>query len=350
MAKKVLTPEQQEIKAIKKEKRGQNWTKFWAILLAFVLVAGISFGGYKVADKNSAPVEGNEVVNQGGDTNTNSTDVQAPVDNSTDTPADQPADTPADQPADTPADQPADKPADNGGSNEQAPAANDKAAVAAAINKATAAAVNAKAGYDWERHCAVKDVNVGKITNFLNGIISKISEGDDVNSVVGGFLGDGDRKETINKGETLATKIVKKDDGTTEQYYHGANYTLKATQLKADDIQNLQVNGNTYSFTLPDSTNPDRNGNTALSRFTNDIVIKEEVEKEIQGYTTAVTIPSLQANYKQIKATVTIENGKLTGLTYSFYADAALDVKVAIATVTGTGNLTCNAKYSNFKY
>ena len=34
MAKKVLTPEQAEIKAMKKKKRGENWTKFFAILLA----------------------------------------------------------------------------------------------------------------------------------------------------------------------------------------------------------------------------------------------------------------------------------------------------------------------------
>lgn len=343
MAKKVLTPEQQEIKAIKKEKRSQNWTKFWAILLAFVLVAGIAYMGKSQGDKNSATV-GTEVnggtVNGGDSTGGSTEDNTIPVTPGADTSDDTNT---SDNNNDAPA------PDSNGGSTE-APAANDAAAVAAAINKATGAAVSAKAGYDWERHCEVKDVNVGKITNFLNGIISKISEGDDVDSVVGGFLGDGDRKETVKKGETLATKVVTKDDGSTETYYHGTSYTLKATQLKPEDIQNLQVNGNTYSFTLPDSTNPDRNGNTALSRFTNDIVIKEEVEKEIQGFTTAVKIPSLQANYKQIKATVTIENGKLTSLTYSFYAEAALDVKVAIATVTGTGNLTASAKYSNFKY
>ncbi|MDE5994255.1 MAG: hypothetical protein K2G60_01945, partial [Oscillospiraceae bacterium] len=96
--------------------------------------------------------------------------------------------------------------------------------------------------------------------------------------------------------------------------------------------------------------NPDRNGNTALSRFTNDIVIREEVESEIKARTSAVSVPTLQANYSKIKASVTIKDGKLVELTYSYYGDAQLDVKVAIATVKGTGNLTTTAVYSNFKY
>lgn len=344
MAKKVLTPEQQEIKAIKKEKRSQNWTKFWAILLAFALVAGIAYMGKSQGDKNSATV-GTEVnggtVNGGDSTGGSTEDNTIPVTPGADTPDDTNT---SDNNNDAPA------PDSNGGSTD-APAANDAAAVAAAINKATGAAVSAKAGYDWERHCQVKDIDVGKLTEPLNKLISSISSNkdDNLNTVVGGFLGNGDRKDTVKKGETLATKVVTKDDGSTETYYHGTSYTLKATNLKAEDIKNLKVNGDKYEFDLPDCQNPDRNGNNALSRFTNDVVIREEIEKEIQGFTDKVTITGLQANYKNIHATVTIKDGKLVELTYSFYADAELGVKL-ILSITGTGNLTCNAKYSNFKY
>ncbi len=45
MAKKVLTPEQAEIKALKKAKKSENWTKFWAIALALVLTIGVVFLG-----------------------------------------------------------------------------------------------------------------------------------------------------------------------------------------------------------------------------------------------------------------------------------------------------------------
>ena len=229
--------------------------------------------------------------------------------------------------------------------------ANDPASVANLINSATAAAVNSKAGYNWSRDCTVANIDVGgsTATGIINRLIGSISEGDDLNSVVGGFLGNGSKKETVPKGQTLDTIDVKKDDGTTEKLYHGSSYTLKASQLQPGDIQNLQVNGNTYEFDLPDSSNPDRSGNTPLSRFCNDIVVREEVESELKGYTDAVTVNSLDANYHNIHVKATIEDGKLTALSYSMKADAKLGIKIGIA-ITGTGNLDATASYTNFSY
>lgn len=335
MAKKVLTPEQQEIKSMKKAKRSQNWTKFWAVVLALVLTVGIAFAGKSQGEKNVP--ESNAVSGQGG---SNAGSGSGSFDNQGSSSSD---DTNTPDVPDAPTSPKDNKPAADD-------AAKSEAEVAELINKVTGEAVAQKVGYDWKRDCAVKDIDVGRITNFLNTIIQGIDKNADLNSVVGGFLGNGNKKETVKKGETLDTKVVTKDDGSTQNYYHGANYTLKATNLKAEDIKNLKVTGNKYSFDLPDSLNPDRNGNTALSRFTNDIVIREEVEAEIKGFTNAVSVPSLTANYKNIKASVTIKDGKLVEITYSYYGDAQLDVKVAIATVTGTGNLTTTAVYSNFKY
>lgn len=335
MAKKVLTPEQQEIKAIKKQKKSQNWTKFWAILLALVLTLGIAYLGKSQGEKNK-PAAVTTV--QGGDQTAN------PQDGSDD-PAVAP--TPAD---DDPAVAPT--PADNNDGKDEKPAKDapkDEAAVAALINKVTGEAVAQKVGYDWARNCSVKDIDVGRLTGALNGVIQLVDKNADVNSVVGGFLGNGNSKYTVKKGETLDTLKVTKDDGSTEPYYHGNCYTLKATSLKAEDIKNLKINGNQYSFNLPDCQNPDRSGNVAISRFTNDIVVRDEVQKEIQGFTDRVTIPALNAKYTNIKCTVTIKDNKLVELTYSFRGDAELDVKLGF-TITGTGNLTTSAKYSNFKY
>ena len=223
--------------------------------------------------------------------------------------------------------------------------AKDEAAVAALINKVTGEAVSQKVGYDWKRDCKVRDINVGRLTSALNGIIKGIDENADLNSVVGGFLGNGSKQETIKKGTTLAE--MKDSEG--KGYYHGTSYTLKATSLKASDIKNLKISGDKYIFELPDSQNPDRNGNTPLSRFTNDIVIRDEVEAEIKGFTNAVSIPSLTAKYSKIKASVTIKDNKLVELKYTYRADAELDVKLGF-TITGTGNLSTTATYSNFQY
>ena len=149
---------------------------------------------------------------------------------------------------------------------------------------------------------------------------------------------------------TLDTIDVKKDDGTTEKLYHGSNYTLKATNLQPNDIQNLSVNGDTYEFTLADSSNPDRSGNPAVSRFTNDIVVLDEVNTEIKNFVSVVTVTELNANYKNIKVKAVITDGKLQSLEYSFNANAELQLKAGPLGITGTGTLEANAKYSNFVY
>lgn len=341
MAKKVLTPEQQEIKAMKKAKKSQNRTKFWAIVLALVLTLGIAFAGKSQGEKNKPETQ---TVNSNDSDNNNSSNSN---DDNSNTPgsSDDDSNTPASDDGNSNSD--SNTPDSNDGNSNASSDKMDEAAVAAAINKATGEAVKAKVGYDWERNCTVKDVDVGSLTSPLNSLIKGLDKKHEatVDSVVGGFLGNGDRRETIKKGETLET--MKNGDG--EPYYHGKSYTLKATNLKASDIKNLKIDGDKFSFDIPDSQNPERNGNTPLSRFTNDIVVRSEVESEIQGFTDRVTISRLQANYKNIKASVTIKDGKLVEITYSFYADAELDIKLGIK-ITGTGNLTTNAKYSNFKY
>lgn len=332
MAKKVLTPEQQEIKSMKKAKKSQNWTKFWAVVLALVLTLGIAFAG-KTQGENNKPEE--SAVAPGS-----SSSSVNPGSSSSD-----PGSSSSEDPNTPDVPEAPSSPEDNKPAAEDA--AKSEAEVAELINKVTGEAVAQKVGYDWKRDCAVKDVDVGRLTSALNSLIKGLDKKHEatVDSVVGGFLGNGNRQETIKKGETLET--MKNGDG--DPYYHGNCYTLKATNLKAEDIKNLKVTGNKYSFDLPDCQNPDRSGNTALSRFTNDIVVQSEVESEIKGFTDKVTIPSLTANYKNIKASVTIKDGKLVELTYSFYADAQLDVKLGF-TIKGTGNLTTSAVYSNFKY
>ena len=62
-----------------------------------------------------------------------------------------------------------------------------------------------------------------------------------------------------------------------------------------------------------------------------------------------VNVTSLNANYKNIKVKAVITDGKLQSLEYSFNANAELQLKAGLS-ITGTGNLEANAKYSNFVY
>ena len=322
-----LTPE--EI-ADRKIRRSNGWTRFWAIFLSFAIVAGVfAFARFQGLGSASSD-ETTTTVNGGAANASNSSSWD---DGSSNGGSSNNASTPA----------------SSGNAGSANAGSSDAASVATLINNATKAAVDAKAGYDWERHCTVDNIDVGSATSVLDKIIRGVDPNSDLNSVVGGFLGRGDKKETCPKGMTLDTIDVKKDDGTTEKLYHGSNYTLKATNLQPNDIQNLSVNGDTYEFTLADSSNPDRSGNTALSRFTNDIVVLDEVNTEIKNFVSVVNVTSLNANYNNIKVKAVITDGKLQSLEYSFKANAELQVKAGLS-ITGTGNLEANAKYSNFVY
>ncbi len=75
MAKKALTPEQAEIKALKKARKSMNFSSFIAVVLAVVLTAGVVV----IADKTSEPA-----VNNSGNTVENSPNTQTEDENATD--------------------------------------------------------------------------------------------------------------------------------------------------------------------------------------------------------------------------------------------------------------------------
>ena len=224
-----------------------------------------------------------------------------------------------------------------------APVSNEAEEAAKAINEATAAA--AAAGYTWNRTSEfTKDIDVGgsTATNAINTVIQAVDPNANINSVVGGFIGIGTKDATIAKGADAAETIG----------YHGDSYKLKATSLEAADLQGLTKNGDTYTFTLANADTPKKDGATALNRLTDDIVTQEEVSAEIQEQVgSSITVSSLVGTYSNIKVEVTITDGKLQKLTYSYDAEVTeLGLKVAILTVKGTGAMHTEATYSNFVY
>ena len=343
-AKAELTPEQLEAKRVKKQRKSNRWTKFWAIVLALVLVGGVAFGAKTMADKAKVTTEeATNAADPGANTNTNTNTTPAANTNtntntssntssntstntnttpattapssssSSNTPAtpsndEQTTAAPSndEQPTEAPADnnnnqeQPADD--NNGGNEEPQPAANP----VDTINAAMAAAANA--GYTWTRTGNLTELNVPS-KDTLDGIINKVSEGSTVETVVGGFLGAKGNAETL----VVQPGVTPMNDEGTDTYYHWDHYKIIPTSLQEGDLQNLQVNGNEYSFTLAACTNPSP-GSDGFSRFTNDYVTLDQVNTEIKANVSVVSVSDMTAVFGPMNVVMTIEDGYITQL------------------------------------
>ena len=333
-----LSPEQAEIKAMKKEKSSNNFTKFIAIVLALALAAGTFVLGQSAAKKAvenagvNAPAQNGEATTPNGGESADDEnlfggesggDATTPDGGDATTPDGGDATTP-DGGATTP----------DGGN---APAAATKADVVKALNEATAKA--AKASYKFERTAKfTKNIDVGSLTGALDSIIKGVDKNADLNSVVGGFLGI--KKDPI-KGEVK--------NGKGEGF--DAKYMIKAMNLTEADIQSFQVTGNKYQVQIKNCTNPD--ANSAWAHASNDYITFTEVNESIAGAVgnaVKVVPENSTATYKNIVITAVIEDGKLTSFEYKYTFDATIKIKLAIPSANGSGTAEMNAKYTDFKY
>ena len=332
MAKKekvTLTPEEIEAKkARKKEKRiifGKTFERAIVWLLAVVLVYSvtyISLNNKGVAAVSATPAQSGS-QNAGGSASKSDWDTSANGSGSSQSGSQSSASTSA---------------GDNSGA--AASTGVDAAAAAEAINAATAKAV--AAGYHWTRSAQyTQPIDVGNATGALNKIIQGIDSEATLDSVVGGFLGIGDKEMDIEKGGSAAEQIE----------YHGENYALQATALQAGDLKNLKVDGNTYTFEIENASSPQHDKSTAMSRFTNDFLTQDEISSEIKGFISAASVNSAAIEYSNIKATVVIEDGTLKEFKYSYDGNVAeLNIKVAIVSVNGKGAMHVDAAYTGFAY
>lgn len=191
----------------------------------------------------------------------------------------------------------------------------------------------AKAGkYSYNRVCAyTKNIDVGGATGILNGIISAIDENSNLDTVVGDFLGIGTKKGTLPKDDV------------------DSDYKVKAASLQAGDLGSFKASNGTYTFTLANATNPKKTNATPFSRFTNDFITHEEVVSGIADFTTAIKVDSTTVNYKKINVTVTVADGKITSIKYSYEFDAQLTLKAGIK-INGSGAAKTNATFSAINY
>ena len=333
MAKKekvTLTPEEIEAKkARKKEKRiifGKTFERAIVWLLAVVLVYSvtyISLNNKGVAAVSATPAQSGS-QNAGGSASKSDWDTSANGSGSSQSGSQ--SSTSGDNAS--------------GGNAAAAEAGVDAAAAAEAINAATAKAV--AAGYHRTRSAQyTQPIDVGNATSALNKIIQGVDSEASLDSVVGGFLGIGDKEMDIEKGGSAAEQIE----------YHGENYALQATALQAGDLKNLKVDGNTYTFEIENASSPQHDKSTAMSRFTNDFLTQDEISSEIKGFISAASVNSAAIEYSNIKATVVIEDGTLKEFKYSYDGNVAeLNIKVAIVSVNGKGAMHVDAAYTGFAY
>ena len=322
-----LTPEE---KAAKKLRHSNGWVRFWAIVVALALTAGIYGLASVTAGKETAATgtatasgssTGSSSSSSGSSSGSSSSSSLGASASSSSSGASASA-------------------GDNSGAAAAASTGVDAAAAAEAINAATAKAV--AAGYHWTRTAEYTEpVDVGNATGALNKIIQGIDSEADLNSVVGGFIGIGDKEMDIAKGGNAAEQIE----------YHGENYALQATSLQASDLKNLKVDGNTYTFEVENASSPQTDKSTAMSRLTNDILTQDQVSTEIKNFVSAANVNSAAIEYSNIKATVVIEDGTLKEFKYSYDGKVTeLNIKIAIVSVNGKGAMHVEGAYTNFAY
>ena len=214
---------------------------------------------------------------------------------------------------------------------------NSKAEVIKFFNAETAKA--AKGSYKVTRTGKfTKPINVGSLTNALNSIIAGVDKNENLDSVVGGFLGIG------------ATPITGVGDGGKYEGFD-EKYAMKAMKLTEADVVDFAVSGNTYRIKIKDCTTPD--ANSAIARATNDYITYDEVNKTIAeavGHAVKIIPEESSAKYSNIIFTATVVDGKITTLEYSYTLDASLKIKLAIPSAMGTGQATISGKYTEIKY
>lgn len=296
-----------------KLRRSNGWTRFWAIVLAFVLVGGVAFFANNQAKKanEAAEAEASSLAAEYANSNSGG---QSWNDGS----------------------------ASGGDSaaagDANAPASSEAEEAVKAINAATAEA--AKASYSWTRKCDfTRAIDVGSATETLNGIIHRVDSNADLNSVVGGFIGRGDKQATYSAG------------ADAKETFGNANYALKATQLKASDLQELKVDGSTYTFKLANADNAQKDGSTALNRLTDDFITQQEVADGIKdalgSLSFLLSVKSADVSFTDIEVTVVLKDGKLESLHYYYLMDVK---KLELSVATGTGAGYVDATYNNFVY
>ncbi len=356
MAKKTLTPEQAEIKAMKKEKKSQNWTKFWAIVLAAALTFGVVFLGKSQADNaiKEAGANDNAVVDNNDNANTDNNDDLNDVfgddtSNNDSSNSDSSNNDATNNDASNNNSSSNDNASNNNSSSNSGMSKDEqKKLVADAMNTATAKA--AKGSYEMERVCQYQDgkgIKVsmlgGDATDALNGVITGVDPNASLDSVVGGFLGIGTKKIKVTNG---VGQRYGSDGTMADLTNEEKDYMLKAMKLSASDISNVKIDGNVYTFALANIADPQKDNSNSMHKATNDFITESQVQTAIGSLTDAIKVESANVSYYSILFVATMDDGgNLKKLEMSYKADAKMVLKL-LAKIDGSGSMEVNTVYN----
>ena len=335
MAKKVMTPEEYQARIEKKVSRRKIFFGTFTKALAFFLAIAMAYSLAVIAFTPVTGVASGTVAAAGdgaGDDKKDNTNGGATGDNAGT------GDNSSNN-AETPSGDNSSSGGDTSNSGGSTGAAVSKADAVKLLNDVTAAA--SKGNYTWKRNCAYTPdgkIDVGNATDTLNKIIKGVDKNASLDSVVGNFIGIGDLGTDVKGGKLP-------EEGMSEKHL------LKAMTLTEGDVVKFANKGTTYLYQLNQCKDPKKDGTNALSKATDDFITHEEVVKGItDAVGSTVKLETSQVTYDSILIQATIDGGKLTKLTLSYTFSAVLNLKVAIAPITGKGKAKMTAEYSNIAY
>lgn len=231
--------------------------------------------------------------------------------------------------------------------------AEERAQVAQILNDATSnAALDA---YTFNRTASYTpdgNVSVGAQTETLNQILSVAQLS--LDSIVGDFVDVG----TISQRYSADTLAAIQEAGQ-------ANYLLKQMNLTADDIQVVNratsTDGNIVNYTvrLKNVDNPNRAGETGLSRFTEDYLVQNEVEDVIANAInlagtsiSVLKLTDLEMAYSDITVQFVYNSAtdQLQSLSYSYTAYGKFTVRTNTVQIVGDATTQVTNNFSNFSY
>lgn len=231
--------------------------------------------------------------------------------------------------------------------------AEERAQAAQILNNATSNAAldaytfNRTASFTPDGH-----VSVGEQTATLNQIlgVAQLS----LDSIVGDFVDVG----TISQRYSADTLAAIQEAGQ-------ANYLLKITNLTADDIQVVNraasTDGNIVNYTirLKNVDNPNRAGETGLSRFTDDYLVQNEVEDVIANAInlagtsiSVLKLTDLEMAYSDITVQFVYNSAtdQLQSLSYSYTAYGKFTVRTNAVQIVGDATTQVTNSFSSFSY
>ncbi len=204
--------------------------------------------------------------------------------------------------------------------------------VAEIINNATSKTIDDSVVYSLTRTCELTEEPSFSSKDTLDKIVNGVSSGKTTNDVVEEILNTGTCTESVLSGKEPSNPT----------------YALMASKIKGDDITSFEVNGNSYTLYLRNSSNPVRTYNVPLSRMTNCFITKEEINNYVSKST--VSVNDYSSENTNIKVTAKINGKRLNELEISYNTVSTMNIKVAIVPIKGQVNYSTSIRYYDFLF